>query len=319
MAGTGRPVLSRSGASIPKSLLRLWRGRSTERGSLGTRPAADPLLAAGRQLRQRREERGLSLRQLAQSTRISTVVLEALERGWRDRLPEAAYLRTMVPLLEAQLDLEPGTLASAIPDDRSDRRKASPILRRGEVGLDAIELVDSWQGSLLFAALSLGLIYGLNLAQQQLAAQGRLALRPILPLPIQEQSRPPNPDAGLLQAYPELRPLELAARGQALARLASDASPPQASRQGMLELQLSQRSRISLSSEAGLRTDLEAASGLLSLPLAAPFTLQLDPAPGAGSQVLWNGSPLAPQPGQAGQFEVEAPAAARPQARTSSP
>ena len=59
----------------------------------------DPLQEAGRQLRQAREARGLGLRQLAQETRISTAVLEALERGWRDRLPEPTYLRTMIPLL----------------------------------------------------------------------------------------------------------------------------------------------------------------------------------------------------------------------------
>lgn len=315
MAGTGRPVLSRSGTSIPNSLLRLWRRRAPELGALGQRPAADPLLAAGRELRQRREERGLTLRQLAQSTRISTVVLEALERGWRDRLPEAAYLRTMVPLLEAQLDLEPGSLASAIPDDRSERRTARRGLRRGDGALDAIELIDSWQGTLLFGVLSLGLLYALNLAQQQQVAQGRLALRPIPALPAQEQARPPSADAGLLQAYPELRPLDLAARGQGLGRLSADPLS-QAPSQGVLDLQLPQRTRISLNSEAGLRTDLEGARGQLVLPLSTPFELQLEPPPGSGGRVLWNGAPLAPRAGQAGQFTVTAP---RPQARTSSP
>ena len=48
-------------------------------------PQEDPLLAVGRRLRQEREARGLNLRQLALETRISTPVLEALERGWRDR------------------------------------------------------------------------------------------------------------------------------------------------------------------------------------------------------------------------------------------
>ena len=57
------------------------------------------MLAAGQRLRLRREERGLSLRDLALQTRISAAVLEAIERGWRDRLPEATYLRTMVPLI----------------------------------------------------------------------------------------------------------------------------------------------------------------------------------------------------------------------------
>ena len=41
----------------------------------------DPLQEAGIQLRQAREARGIGLRQLAQETRISTAVLEALEIG----------------------------------------------------------------------------------------------------------------------------------------------------------------------------------------------------------------------------------------------
>lgn len=75
----------------------------------------DPLLLAGERLRQAREQRGLGLRQLAAETLVSTAVIEALERGWRDRLPEPAYLRTILPLLERYLALEPGSLAVALP------------------------------------------------------------------------------------------------------------------------------------------------------------------------------------------------------------
>ena len=80
------------------------------------------MLAAGQQLRLRREERGLSLRDLALQTRISAAVLEALERGWRDRLPEATYLRTMVPLIERHLELPPGSLETALPSSEQHRR-----------------------------------------------------------------------------------------------------------------------------------------------------------------------------------------------------
>jgi ribosome-binding protein aMBF1 (putative translation factor) len=76
--------------------------RRTPPGQVGGLPAPayqDPLQNAGLVLRQARESRGLGLRQLAQDTRISTPVLEALERGWSDRLPEAATL-------EVRRDLE---------------------------------------------------------------------------------------------------------------------------------------------------------------------------------------------------------------------
>lgn len=203
--------------------------------------ALDPLLLAGQRLRQRREELGLNLRQLALQTRISTPVLEALERGWRDRLPEAAYLRTMLPLLERQLQLSPGCLDPALPDadplqPLAQRRRG--LLRRFTPG--SIEVFSSWQGTVLYGLLVLGLIYALNLEQRRLAAAGRHSLRPIPPLPVSTQpghaqlaSPQPliaeAPRQALLQALPELRPLEQAGQGVALRRLqaGSPAAAPQ--------------------------------------------------------------------------------------------
>lgn len=265
-------------------------------------------------MRQSREASGISLRQLAQHTRISTAVLEALERGWRDRLPEAAYLRTMLPLIEAELGLAGGSLSPALPADPgrpSDRRSQ----RRFTPG--SIEVFSSWQGTVLYGVLTLGLIYALNLEQQRLAAAGRLALRPIPPLPASEQKRPQLAGTSLLKAYPDLRPLELAARGQGLRLLGREpAAAP--FRAGLLELRLTQSSRVILRSEAGPSTDLEAVQGQLRLPLASPFRLEIQPPPAPGSQVLWDGQVLAPLGGRPGQFALPLPAP-RPAAAANRP
>lgn len=247
------------------------------------------MLAAGQRLRLRREERGLSLRDLALQTRISAAVLEAIERGWRDRLPEATYLRTMVPLIERHLELPPGSLETVLPSGEQHRfqgQRREPLLRRFTPG--SIDVFTTWQGTLLYGVLTLGLIYAMNLQQQQLAARGIVALRPIPLLPASEQAKPPRPAQALLQLYPELRPLELAAKGQAPASSRAAAA-------GLLELQLTQPSRISL-----------------NLPLSGSFRLSLNPAPSAGDLVNWNGSPLQPVKGQPGQFSSPAEAAARP-------
>ena len=61
------------------------------------------LIEAGRALRERREQCGMTLRDLEYQTRITTAVLEAIEQGWIERLPESAYLSSMLPLLEQQL------------------------------------------------------------------------------------------------------------------------------------------------------------------------------------------------------------------------
>ncbi|MFN4866527.1 MAG: helix-turn-helix domain-containing protein [Cyanobium sp.] len=201
-------------------LSRLWRrGQPAASPSAAGEPSADPLLAAGQLLREARERRGLGLRQLAQETRISTPVLEALERGWRDRLPESAYLRTMLPLIERHLDLEPASLQRLLPSEPlpGQTLRRSNLLRRFTPG--SIDVFTTWQGTLLYGLLTLGLIYALNLQQQRLASAG---WRAVAPLPAAPQ--PANTNQ-LLETYPELRPLDQAGQGQAL-RLWRRASSP---------------------------------------------------------------------------------------------
>ena len=302
--------------------LRTWMRRGSKAPAQTPEPQADPLLAAGRELRQRREARGLTLRQLALETRISTPVLEALERGWRDRLPEAAYLRTMLPLIERHLELEPGSLEVLLPSSSptAPGRQRGSLLSRFTPG--SIEVYSSWQGTVLYGLLTLGLVYGLNLEQRRLAAEGLLALQPIPPLPVSEQRKPARPEAGLLATLPELRPLERPALQQALRQVGqagnqdAPSSAAAVNSNGVLVLRLQQPTRVSLSSGRGARTDLQGARGELALPIEGGFQLQLEPAPATIAEapaVEWNGTALTPLPGKpAGRYAVEAGAAPRP-------
>ncbi len=256
----------------------------------------DPLLLAGQQLREARESRGIGLRQLALDTRISTAVLEALERGWRDRLPEAAYLRTMLPLLEHHLELPGGCLDGVLPpeQDRRNGRRRDSVLLRFTPG--SIDVFTTWQGTVLYAVLCGALLYGLNLQQRQLAAQGLNVLRPIQPLSAAQtdQANLEDADRAILGAYPDLRPLGKAAAGQGLQRLRRETSQNRPDLAlGLLRLELARPTLVSLRSERGVETKLPAVQGSLSLPVLPPFSLRLEPAPAAGS-VRWNGQPLAP-------------------------
>ena len=291
-----------------------WRRKSGAGPQPNGRPE-DPLLEAGRQLRREREERGLSLRQLAIETRISTPVLEALERGWRDRLPEAAYLRTMLPLIEQRLQLPGGSLDVALPpqtgnDSRGPSRGG--LLQRFTPG--SIEVFSTWQGTVLYGALTLALIYAINLQQQRIAAANLLSPQPIAPLPPREQARPADAGSTLLKLYPDLRPLQRAGRGVALESLhRSSRTDSSANSPGVLELNLSRPSTISLSSESGQRSNLRGAQGQLSLQLQPPLQLSITPAPAAG-EVQWKGQPLPAQAGQLGRYRLPLPRPAKPQA-----
>ena len=218
MGGLGRSSpLSRPAPTLRTRLSRLWRrGRPASTASTGGDPPADPLLAAGQLLREARERRGLGLRQLAQETRISTPVLEALERGWRDRLPEPAYLRTMLPLIERHLNLEPASLQKLLPCEPlpGQRLRKDSLLRRFTPG--SIDVFTTWQGTVLYGLLTLGLIYALNLQQQRLASAGLRAVAPLptSPEPSGKGTGPQNKGTLLLlEGYPELRPLDQARQG----------------------------------------------------------------------------------------------------------
>ena len=83
----------------------------------------------GALLQTRREEEGLTLRQLASETRITTPVIEALERGWGDRLPERAYLASMLPQLERRLALPDGSLNAVLPPATGGSESAPTTIR----------------------------------------------------------------------------------------------------------------------------------------------------------------------------------------------
>lgn len=289
---------------------RPWRSRTGGGGGghASAESPQDPLLECGRLLRDSRELQNLSLRQLALDTRISTPVIEALERGWRDRLPEATYLRTMLPLLEQRLQLPIGSLNAALPPDQSgtangSSQNGSRALLRFTPG--SIDVFSSWQGTLLYGGLMLGLIYAINLQQHRLAAANLLTLRPIAPLTPAQQNRPATPDQTLLRLHPELRPLQLARRG--IAKAALERSPAAAlSRNGspgVLLLTLNQPSQVNLSSSGGARTELRGAQGELALELRTPLQLSITPAPAADA-VLWNGTALPGLPQQPGRYRL---------------
>ena len=61
----------------------------------------------GAKLRGARERRGVSLRQIAETTKISVAALEALERNDPSRLPGGIFSRAFVRSYAAEVGLDP--------------------------------------------------------------------------------------------------------------------------------------------------------------------------------------------------------------------
>jgi len=244
-------------------------------------------------------------------------VIEALERGWRDRLPEPAYLRAMLPLLERHLGLASGSLDAALPPRRSQQPLGSgrePLLRRFTPG--SIDVFTSWQGTVLYALVTLGLIQLLNLQLFRIASRGLLSSRPIPAL--DRTASPATASKGaVLEAYPDLRPLSKAASGQGLIQLRKSAMGPGPDLSlGELQLRLAEPTRVEVRSPRASAINLEAVQGQLSLPLLPPFQLRLDPPP-AAEAVRWRGAPLSQAPATPGAYAYPPPAA--PPAGTAAP
>lgn len=282
---------------------RIWRRRKRDQAVVSNgSDGVDPLLAAGQLLRERREERNLSLRDLSRDMRITTPVLEALEKGWRDRLPEAAYLGAMLSRLEHHLDLDPGSLNGALPPVQPSRLQGR---QRGAARftIGSIDIFTTWQGSVVYALVMVGSLLALNQQQRYLAMRNSLSLTPIPPSSDDLQLAPAASDPALQG----LRPLDEARR-----RPLRQWLPPQdaaeanntPARTGVLELALNRPSAIRFSSAGGDRSQLNGAQGKLSLQLLPPFSLSIDPAPSATDQVLWNGAPLSATKDQPGTYRL---------------
>ncbi|WP_255445599.1 RodZ family helix-turn-helix domain-containing protein [Synechococcus sp. A15-62] len=265
----------------------------------------------GLMLRRRREELGLSLRDLANETRITTPVIEALERGWRDRLPERAYLASMLPQIERRLALPGGCLEPLLP---------SPVFRRGpaKAGLGRftlgnIDVFTTWQGTVVYAAVIAFSLLAINRQQQDLALRNSLSLEPVR-ADVEAISRGPNL-AGSDEGIAALRPLEQVQqrKPQQWFELVRDAMSQS---QGVLEVVVAEPRALKLSSGGGDRVQFMASAGRLTLQLQAPIEVLLDPPAGAEDQVLWNGEPLTVDQERPGVYRVNkltAPASDRPQ------
>ena len=276
-----------------------WRRKRKSEANAPDQPLTEaPLIEAGQLLRQHREQRGLSLRDLSREVRITTPVLEALERGWSDRLPEPAYLVAMLHRLEQYLQLEHNSLSGALPEDCFQQRLPQEQ-RRTRFTLGSIDIFTTWQGSLVYIVAITVSLLGLNQQQRQLAIDNTKSFTPV-PLNLQQDS-----DA-LLQGLRPLAELRSQQTSDSVSKLLENQPLP-----GVLEVTLQKPSTLTLSSEGGDRSSLKGATGTLTLQLLPPLQLNVQPAPAEGD-VRWDGIPQKAMNKQPGIYRLDQTSARNP-------
>lgn len=303
------------------TFLRPWwrRSRSTSVDVSDDLSRDETLRELGQMLKQRRETEGLTLRELAQEIRITTPVIEALERGWSDRLPERAYLASMLPQLERRLALTPGVLQPVLPPAVIRQRQGNLNQRRFTLG--SIDVFTTWQGSVVYAALIALSLLTINRQQQNLALRNSQSLEPVrADLGALDQT------AALPSGDPQLdnlRPLDQARTRRPQDWLNAVGGLP-LSRPGVLTFQLSQPRQLELTSGGGDRLQLQLQAGSATLQLLAPVQVVIKPPPEEVDQLLWNGQSLMAEANRPGTYRVDAtraaaPAPLRPQTAPRSP
>ena len=276
-----------------------WRRlKSKQRDSASLEVGNNSLEEAGQLLREQRERKGLSMRDLSKEVRITTPVLEALERGWQDRLPEPAYLVAMLQRLESYFELPTNSLSAALPNRPGSNRLATNG-RGTRFTLGSIDIFTTWQGSVVYGAVMIGSILALNHQQRHLININAFSPKPI----------PINTPLESDQILKGLRPLEEELKAS-LGQLNLPLDQP--TRPGVLEIKLNQPRQISLSSEGGDRTNLQGATGTVTLQLLPPVDLSINPPPGEADSVSWNGQALSPKTNQPGFYHLPQTAALSP-------
>ena len=300
---------------------RLWwrRSSSAQEAAPEELSREEQLCQLGQLMKQRREAEGLTLRELALETRITTPVIEALERGWSDRLPERAYLASMLPQLERRLALTPGVLQPVLPPAVIRQRQGNLNQRRFTLG--SIDVFTTWQGSVVYAALIAVSLLTINRQQQNLALRNSQSLEPVRAdlAALDQTAALPSGDPQL----DTLRPLDRA-RTRAIRRQRSTSPVAAVSGPGVLTFQLSQPRQLALTSGGGDRLQLQLQAGSATLQLLAPVQVVIKPPPEEVDQLLWNGQALMAEANRPGTYRVDAtraaaPAPLRPQTAPRSP
>ena len=242
------------------------------------------LIEAGLILKKRREEFSISRIELAKRTRITTSVLEAIENGWSEKLPEEAYLYSMITILENELNLKKNTLNGIIlVNKKNPNRKSLITFTPG-----SIDIFRTWHGSLIYITLMLGSIFSLNYQTKYLYQENLETFKPILPksstMIIGQEDALGN---NSFVAKNQLSNYDISTHNNWLISLLSNLKRNK--RIGLLELNLSQNSELSITSGNGHQANMSNVKDNLKLKLFSPVIVKINPPPTTNDLIIWKG------------------------------
>ena len=126
-------------------------------------------------LRKQREIYQLSRKELSHKTKISIAVIEAIEKGWANRLPEKAFLKRMLEIIEIELSISKGSLRPILSKANNPNEvKKSKVFTPGN-----IDIFRSRKGTLIYFIMIFTSILLLNKQQEKLASSHTITISPL--------------------------------------------------------------------------------------------------------------------------------------------
>ncbi len=237
---------------------------------------------ACRLLKEKREHYGLKRTQLALKTKISTTVLEAIENGWSNQLPERTYLMSMLTILENELGLNKGSLNPILRENYNRKRSNISTFSTGN-----IELLTSWQGGLLYIIFMLTFIFLLNQSQKNIAKKHMVTVQPIIETKLKKNLSNTKADKNIINFNKLKKDYYLNGSSNILSNLYKDFKVK--SSQGKLDLKLQQSKTIIINNGTKDIIKITNTKGPITLYLMTPATLRIVPELTTGEVIIWRG------------------------------
>jgi cytoskeletal protein RodZ len=132
-----------------------------------TQKRSESLQEIGKQLRTARELRGLSLTELNNYTHVQTHLMEAIENGKWDELPEDVYVRGFIRVMANALGLNGTNLAASLPQPEPVKAVLPSWYEAGKKSSNFDFQVNPMHLYLGYTALVAGAVGGLSLISHQ--------------------------------------------------------------------------------------------------------------------------------------------------------
>jgi cytoskeleton protein RodZ len=162
----------------PLGWLKQKKSSPTEISQQLTEKRSASLMEIGKQLRTARELRGLSLTELHTHTHIQIRIMEALEDGKWDELPEDVYVRGFIRVMANHLGLNGTNLAASLPQPEVAKAVLPTWYPNGKKAHGFDGQVNPMHLYLGYTVLVAGAVGGLSLMSQQANSNKLVAPNP---------------------------------------------------------------------------------------------------------------------------------------------